>query len=67
MKNNYNKDYMLLTCSSCGKLTDHTYGERWNCNQGYIIKWGEHLCYDCASKREGFKTLTEINAERSQS
>lgn len=54
----------ILTCTECGIQTNNTRGETWNAKIGYIILPGEKLCRKCAIKRNGFKTLTELNKER---
>lgn len=51
-------------CTQCYKLTAHRYGERWNYKLGHIIKPLEWICFDCACKRPGFMTLTDINNQR---
>lgn len=54
----------LLTCTECNASTNHTHGERWSSKLGFIINKDENLCSKCASKRQGFKTLSTINSER---
>lgn len=53
-------------CTECGQFTEHRYGEYWNHKNGHIIKPFELLCYKCACKRHGFKTLKQIHEERNQ-
>lgn len=57
------KKMIIGKCTECFKLTEHRYGERWNYKIGHIIKPMEWICFECASKRPGFMTLTDINNE----
>lgn len=53
-----------MKCTECQSERNHLHGGRWNCKLGFIINNNEHLCNKCASKRIGFKTLSNINNER---
>lgn len=50
-----------MKCTECKKESDHLHCERWSSKHGYIINKNESLCDNCAGKRQGFKTLMEIN------
>jgi DNA-directed RNA polymerase subunit RPC12/RpoP len=57
-----------MICTECKKEVKTTYAGYWY-NDGskngiWIINEDEHLCPKCASKRTGFRTLSEINNSR---
>lgn len=53
-----------MKCTECQAETNHLHCERWNSKLGFIINKDEKLCTRCAKKRNGFRTLSTINAER---
>lgn len=52
-----------MTCTECQKKTNRVHYDRWSAKHGQIIGEDERICDSCASKRIGYKTLSDINKE----
>lgn len=50
-----------MKCTECYTETNNVHTDSWSSKHGQIIRPDEKLCNDCASKRTGFATLSDIN------